>query len=204
MVLIQPVKCIGDQEVGNLVFGIVKDLGTPVRMFSFARICIFIHWLSVKVGQSVGIFWKMSRYPVKNNADAFFVHVVNKIHEFFRGAVAGGRSKISGDLISPGAVKRMLGDAHQFNVGISHGFHIVCQFMGCLHISVVAGFFCSLLFLPGAQMDFIDCHWRLNRICRGAFSHPGGIAPFKTADICGYGCSARAEFAGKCVWIGLQ
>ena len=64
MVFIEPVERVGDQKIGYLVFGIIKDLGTPVRVLAFARVGILIERLSVEIGKTVCILRKMRRNPV--------------------------------------------------------------------------------------------------------------------------------------------
>ena len=110
--LLHPVKGICDQEVLNLRAAIIVNLSSPVRMFSLSRICMLIYCSSVKIHQTMGILREMCRYPVKNNADLILVEIINHIFELLRCSVSGSRCIISGYLISPGTIKRMLGDSH--------------------------------------------------------------------------------------------
>ena len=64
MEFLNPIKGIGNKEIGDLMLFIVKDLRSPVGVFPFAGISIFIEGLSVKVSQAMGIPWEMGRYPV--------------------------------------------------------------------------------------------------------------------------------------------
>ena len=112
MTLFNPVKSICDQEVLNLRAAIIVNLSSPVRMFSLSRICMLIYCSSVKIHQTMGIFREMCRYPVKNNADLILVEIIDHIFEILRCSVSGSRCIISGYLISPGTIKRMLGDSH--------------------------------------------------------------------------------------------
>ena len=105
VIMFDPEQCVGDQEVLNFCFTIIEDLGSPVRMFPFLRICIFKGSCAVKVSESVCIAWKMCRYPVKDYANLILMEVIDHICEIFRRTITGGRSIISGHLISPGAVK---------------------------------------------------------------------------------------------------
>ena len=72
MIVFKPVQSICNQEIGYFIFTVIKYLSTPVGMLPFSGIRIFIKRLSIKIGKAMGIFRKMSRYPVQNNADAFF------------------------------------------------------------------------------------------------------------------------------------
>ena len=105
MTLLDPEQSICDQEVLYLRSAIIVDLGSPVRMFPLLRICIFKGSCAVKVSESVCIAWKMCRYPVKDYANLILMEVIDHICEIFRRTITGGRSIISGHLISPGAVK---------------------------------------------------------------------------------------------------
>ena len=172
MEFVYPVQGVGNEEVGNLMLSIIKYLGSPVRMFPFARIRVFIH------SQSVGISGEMSRNPVQNYANAFFMKVVNKILEVFGGTVTGGGSVIAGDLVAPGAVKGMLSNTHQLYMGIAHVLHIFSQLNSSLPVCIKSIFFFSVFFSPGAQMNLINTHGSFSGIGGPAFLQPGGIRPF--------------------------
>ena len=73
MKLSDPVKNIGNQEIPDLVFGVIKNLGAPIRMLSNPRIGMLENTLSVKTAKPVGVSCKMSRYPVQDNADLIFM-----------------------------------------------------------------------------------------------------------------------------------
>ena len=73
--------------------------------------------------------------------------MVNHIFEIFCCSVAGGRCIITGYLIAPGAVKRMLCDSHQFDMGIAHLLHISSQLMCQFAIIVKARIVLILCFM---------------------------------------------------------
>ena len=112
MVFFHPVYGVGNEEIVYLILAVIKYLGSPVRVFPFSGIGIFIERFSVKFREAVRIPRKMGRNPVQDDSDSFFVHVIDKVHEFLRRSVAGGRGEIAGDLIPPGAVVGMLCDSH--------------------------------------------------------------------------------------------
>ena len=85
---------------------------------------MFIKMGAIKEGQSMGIFWEVSRNPVDDHANSFGVTAINKGTELVRGAVPTGRGIPTGDLISPRAIEGMLGDRHQFDVGKASLLHI--------------------------------------------------------------------------------
>ena len=172
MIVFKPVQSICNQEIGYFIFTVIKYLSTPVGMLPFSGIRIFIKRLSIEIGKAMGIFRKMSRYPVQNNADAFFVQIIDKIHEFLRCPVTGGRSEISGYLVSPGTIIGMLGDSHQFDMGVTHHFNIISQLMRRFHVSVITVFFLAVFLFPGTNMYFVDGHGRFYRIRFHSFFHP--------------------------------
>ena len=60
----KPEQNIGDQEILHLIFPIVENLGSPVRMFSQTWIRVLIDTLAVKFSQAMGICGKVGRHPV--------------------------------------------------------------------------------------------------------------------------------------------
>ena len=136
VIFLYPKKRVGDQEVLHLIFAVIENFCPPVRMLPFSWICILICRGSVKISQSVGILRKMCRHPVQDHADFIFMHVIHKILEVLRGTIPGSGCIISCNLVSPGTVKGVLRNPHQFHMGISHLFHIVSQGMRQLSVIV--------------------------------------------------------------------
>ena len=135
--------------------------------------------MAVKISQSVGVLWKMGRYPVQDHANAVFVEVIYKIHKLLRCAVSGGGSKIPGDLIPPGAVIRVFCDPHQLHMSIAHFPYVGCQLVSRLDICITAILFFPVFFSPGAKMDFVDTDGTLCHIRMGTGGDPFVIAPGK-------------------------
>ena len=127
MILLSPVKCIGNQEVCHLRTTVVINQSTPVRMRALAGILVLINTGSIKAGQSIGIPREMSRNPVQNHADSLTVHIIHKVHKIIRRSVTAGRCIVASYLISPGSIQRMLHHRHQFYMGISHALYIFSQ-----------------------------------------------------------------------------
>ena len=125
VILFCPEQCVCDQEVLDFRTTVIVDQCAPVRMGTFSRIEVLVQAGSVKGSQSKRITRKMCRYPVQNHADALCMHIVHEIHEIFRCAVTTGRCIVSGHLIAPGTVKRVLHNRHQLNMRIAHLFYIV-------------------------------------------------------------------------------
>ena len=77
MELADPVEHVRDQEILDFGLSEIEDLRSPVRMFTAARIRIFINALPVKTSQSMLIRAEMRGYPVENHADAV---LMQRIH----------------------------------------------------------------------------------------------------------------------------
>jgi len=195
VILFNPVESVGDEEIFHLVFAVIKYLGSPVRMFAFSGIRVLVERFSVKVGQPVGVPWKMGWNPVQDHANSFFVKIIDQIHKVLGHSIAGGGGIVTGHLVSPGSVEGMLRNAHQLHMGVPHGFNIICQFPGSFPVSEAVVAFRPVCLAPGSQMHLIDGYGGLYRILISALFHPGGIAPGKAGDI---GCDrggSRPVFA---------
>ena len=105
-------------------------------MLSLARIGILEKCRAVKLRKPVCILREMRRYPVQDHADLVLVAFVYEVCKILRCAVAGGRCVISGNLIAPGTIKRILGDSHKLDMRVAHLLHIgnqrFCQLTICI------------------------------------------------------------------------
>ena len=174
MIFVCPEQRIGNEEIADLGTSIIKDQRAPVRMHALSWIQMFIQAGSVKAAKSERIFRKMCRYPVQDHTDSLLMEIIHKIHEIFTGSISAGRRIISGYLIAPGTVKRMFHNGHDFHMGVSHLFHIVCQFWSNFTIIVKEFIF---RFDPGSHMYFINEHRRIFIIDLFSAFHPLRIFP---------------------------
>ena len=205
MALFYPVECIGDQEILNFRAAIVVNLGSPVRMLSLSWIRMLIYSGAVKIYKSMSVFREMCRYPVKDNADLILMEIIDHIFEILRCSVTGGRCIISGYLISPGTIKRMLRNSHKLYMSISHFFYISCQGLGKLTVIVKAVLIvlCPRMFLPGTRMYLIDRHRLFFFIKFLTVLDPCGIFPFIVCDIYDLRCSSRTHLSSIRIWVSL-
>ena len=97
----------------------------------------------------------------------------------------------------------MLRDAHQFHMGITHTFYIICQLMCQFPVTVetVRISIGSRMLFPGTRMYFIDGKSSSSRIRLFSLFQPCGIPPFETCDIRDTGCIARAHLRPACIRI---
>src|SRR2546423_14870920 len=91
-------------------------------MSALTRIGVFEKVRAIKLREAMRITRKMGRRPIEKNADAFLVAAIDEIHEI------GGRSETAGGggvaerLLAPGAVKGMVHDREEVDVGVAEIF----------------------------------------------------------------------------------
>src|SRR5208282_5992583 len=114
--------------------------------------------------------------PVENDRDAVLVQVVHKIHEILRRAVTRRGREVASRLISPGTVERMLHDRKQFDVGETELIDVIGQAGRDLAVAERT----VLLFgdaHPGAEVNLIYGHRRVQRVYGCAFLQKGSVSP---------------------------
>src|SRR5438445_13628713 len=92
------------------ISSVIEDVRLAVVMKDQYGVGKFEQVCTVEVGQTVSIGREVRRHPIQDHADAVLMQVVHQKHEILWRAVAGGRGKVAGGLVSPGAIKRVLHD----------------------------------------------------------------------------------------------
>ena len=92
--------------------------------------------------------------------------------------MAGGRSVVAGDLITPGAVVRVLGDADQLHMSVTHLLYVISQKRSRFPVVIERGTFIFRAF-PGGQLQLVDRQRLLYRVLLRAFCHPLLVVPGK-------------------------
>ena len=202
MEFLNPIQGICDQEALNLVLGIVEYFCSPLRMLAHSGIGIFKQCLAVKICQTVGVLWKMGRYPVQNDTDLIAMQRVDQICKILRCSVTGGRCIIAGYLIAPGAVKRMLCDSHQLDVGIFQFFQIFYDTIRKFSV-IIKSILRFRMLHPGTDVTLINCNRRFFRILRASFFNPLAVRPFKIGNICRNRSSSRTYLPLVCKRVCL-
>ena len=179
MELTDPIKNVGDQEAFYFAFAIVKDLGTPVGMFSTSWIGMFENTSAVKFRQTKCIGSKMSRYPVKDHADPCFMKLIDHVHKVLGSSVTGSGCIVSGHLISPGTIKGMLCNSHQLNMSKFHFLQIVHHTIRKLSVIIKSFVFSSGMSHERTDVTLVNCHGHTIGIGLFSFFHPFIIVPFK-------------------------
>ena len=149
----QPEPGRGEEEAHHLRPPVVKDPGTPAGVFPFPGIGIFITAGTVKLVKALLILAEVRGDPVQNHRNVVFVKVVYKPHEILRRTESGGRRKVSGALVTPGIIQRMLRHRQQLHGGVAHLLHISRQLPG--HIPVIQELAVFML-PPRAQVHLVD------------------------------------------------
>ena len=94
----------------------IEDAGFPIRMKALFGICMFEEMAAIEVGQSMLIIGEVGRHPIENNAQAILVKIIDEIHKILRRAVSAGWCEVVASLVTPRAIKRMLGDRQNLEV----------------------------------------------------------------------------------------
>ena len=180
MVLVRPEQCVGNQEIGHAGTSVIVNQSTPMGMGTLSGVHVLIDAGAVKCGHAICIPGKMGRYPVQYNADSLTMHIIHKIHEILRSAIAAGRGVISGDLIAPGFIQGMLHHRHKLHMGISHVLYVFRQ--PCRQLAVIIEFRTRQVLSgfipggfpaePGTQMNLVYVHGLVLCICLCPLSHP--------------------------------
>ena len=200
--LLDPVENVCDQEVTDLMLAEIENTGTPVGMFAAAGIRIFKDALTVESCKTVCIRAEVRGHPVQDNADSGIVQLVDHIHEVIGCSVARCRRIVTRDLISPGAVEGVLGNADQLDMGIAELLQILYDAVSEFSV-VIEPVSAVRMFHPRTDMALVDRQRLLIGVLFAALVHPARIRPAETGDIRGFGCSTGPEFRRICKGIGL-
>ena len=195
MVFFCPKQCIGYKEILYLGTSVIVDQSSPVRMHTLPGVQMLIKAGSVKGSQSERILREMGRHPVQDHADSLLMHIIHKIHKVLRGSVPAGGRIITGHLIAPGSIKRMLHNRHQLYMSVSHLFNIFCQHGRDLPVIIERSAILRVRFFPGSQVEFVDCQrfFLIMKLLSGL--HPGIILPLVLIQVCDYRSCLWTQFS---------
>ena len=124
MVFLHEEHGVGYEEAPHFVLFKVKEGGTPLGLLAPARIRVLIKGSAVEKPQALLIPAEVSGHPVHYHAQPRLMALVYEFLELRRVAVAGGDGIISGNLIAPAVVQRVLGYRQQLYMGIAHLLYI--------------------------------------------------------------------------------
>ena len=112
VVLVKPKQRVGDQVVTDFVAAVIENERVPVGMLALPRVGVLKKCGSVESGQPVGVFGKVGRYPVDDDANSVLMAVVDKVHKVLRTSVAAGDTVVADRLVAPTSREGMFGDRH--------------------------------------------------------------------------------------------
>ena len=162
----QPVVGAGLQKRPDLAPGMHKVAAAPFAL-PYRGSGILVERGAVKGFQTVVIHRKMHRHKIQNDTNPLQVAGIDELHQLVGGAIpTGGRIK-AGDLVPPAAVKGVLRQRHQLNMGIAVLLTVGGQLFGQLGIAVPTA---VRLALPAAGMHFVDVQRPVKAL--GAPGHP--------------------------------
>ena len=223
MELVEPEHQVGHKKVANFIAAVVEDQRAPFLVLADAWIGVLIQMAAIKKGQTVTVTGEVTWHPVDDHADALGVASIDKTPEFIRGSVAAGRGIPASDLITPGAIKWMLGDRHQFDVReaplLDVGNEPISQFRIGEQASTWFEICCGNRW-PGAAIGFNERLFRrgvnpaakvhlihrdrlIQHIAAVARLHPAAVRPVETIEMAHQGACVWTHFVLEAVGIGL-
>src|SRR5450755_493124 len=120
VILVQPEQSARQQEPAHFVASVVEDQRAPVLMLSLADIGMLVQIGAVEKGKPVSVLGEMRRNPIHDHSYPRLVRFIVKVTKIIRCSKAGSWGKISGGLITPGAVIRKLSNRQKLDVGVAH------------------------------------------------------------------------------------
>ena len=159
VILRHPEFQVGQQEVDDLGFAVIKALGTPGGMITLAASVEKLVFGAIEhIDALDGIFDSVRVNHIQQNPDAHFMGLVYQILQILRLTEPGGGRKETGNLIAKAAIIGMLHDSHQLDGVIACLFDAGQHLLGELPI----GTYFSLL-LGHTHMRFVHIQ-RLGRL----------------------------------------
>ena len=76
------------------------------------------------------IIGEVGGHPIENNAQAILVKIINEIHKILRRAIPAGWCEVVAGLVTPRAIKRMLGDRQNLEMGKAEFQHMLGKLRG--------------------------------------------------------------------------
>ena len=122
-IFLKPISAVGKEEMNDFVFSIVKAKAVPCRMFATVALTEILRGVAGKVSEAlVFVLHSMALYKIHNHGYALCVSSVNEGLQLVRRTTTAAGGEEGADMISKGAIIRMLLDGHNLNaiVAILH------------------------------------------------------------------------------------
>ncbi|MPM48859.1 hypothetical protein SDC9_95586 [bioreactor metagenome] len=201
MVFLQPEEGGRPQKGANLFLAVVEDPRPPAYMLSLAWVGILIAGSAVKFKEAEGVPREMGRHPVQDHPNPRLMELVDHIHEVVRRAEAAGCGKITGTLIAPGGVQRVLGHRHKLHMGKAHFFYIWHKPLGYVTITEhfpVPGS------PPGPQMELVNIKGPVIDRVLCPVTEPVFVSPGVSRQVKELGRGTRTGLRVEGIRVGLE
>ncbi len=144
----------------------IVDQSIPIDVPRLLGIGVLVERGAVEAREAVSVVRKMAGHPVEDDAKPGAMTGLDQRCEIGGASETAGRREHAGRLIAPGAVKRMLGDRHELDMGEIEIAHIGRQRVGELAIGQPAMARVGSP-PPRAEMNFIDRDRSFARVAAG-------------------------------------
>jgi len=101
MILIEPEQGTANKKITHLLAAVIVDQRTPFGVGSLAGVLMLIKRGTVEIGKTVGIFWKMGRHPVKQDANLILMADIDEIHKIVGNTVSACHTEGTCNLVAP-------------------------------------------------------------------------------------------------------
>src|ERR1700722_1559056 len=153
MVLAQPKKGIGDEEVFHFGAPEIEDIRIPIRLKPLPGIGMLVERRTIEVSEPVQIGREMPGHPVDDDPETRGVRAVNETRKALRWAEPARRGKHTDRLISPRTVEWVFRNRHHFYMRESESGNVRKEPVGDFIVGQVAIIGVAL---PRTKMHFVD------------------------------------------------
>ncbi|OPZ67730.1 MAG: hypothetical protein BWY83_02530 [bacterium ADurb.Bin478] len=134
VIFFKPEDQIGDQKIAHFVAAVIENQRAPILVLALARVRVLVQMRAIEPGQTMAVAREMGGNPIDDHADVVGVQIIDEILKILRRAETGSGRIITGDLIPPGSVQRMLGNGQKLHVGVAHSEQILGELVRQLPI----------------------------------------------------------------------
>ena len=155
---------------------------------------LLVELSAVKVHEAVLVAAEATGHPVEDNANVGLVAGVDEVLELLGRTIATGGRVVARHLIAPGAIKGMLHDGQDLDMGVTHLLDVIHELNGQLVVAeiraaviVAIGITVSrkavVVALPAAQVHLKDVEWLLEHRAFCPLLQVSAIGPLITLDV---------------------
>ena len=176
MVRVEPMLGRREEKAADFVTPVVEDEALPVGMEAEAGIGVLEEVGPVELRQREVVRGEVGGHPVQDHPDVGAVEAVDQRHEVLRVAVAAGRREVTGRLIAPGSVERMLHQGQELDVGEPATLDVLDERVGQLVVAEESSGVRRIT-SPASEMDLVDRDGRVEPGAPPPRGHPVTVTP---------------------------